>query len=139
MPYLGNEDVYELVMWFEDRGATWEERPRPADLSPGDPRQVGAYARTHERHGPWAGIVHDADGEGPHLIAPGLWRRLDRAELALRCERVGEARVFTVSDAGGELLRLRYPCRPYGWGWYCAEEEDTDLFLRLSLRYRLLP
>ena len=134
MPYLANEDVYRLVMWVSDDLEQWEQQPRPEDMAPGDTRIIGLYARTGQEWGPWVAIVRTSDG--PLLLCPEGRFSLDGQQVEAFNEDLGEHRLFTLFVDGAELVRRKYPKRPYGWDWFCADETDTDLFLRIACEYR---
>ena len=62
--------------------------------------------------------------------------RLDPERVLVTDTDLGEQRRFVVEADGVEVIRLEYPKRAYGWGPYCADEQDTDLFLYITEEYR---
>ncbi|MBT3218801.1 MAG: hypothetical protein HN348_06895 [Proteobacteria bacterium] len=134
LPYLANEDIYRLVLWVSDDLEHWEQCLRPEGMGPADSRIIGFYARTEEDSGPWVALVRTL--EGPLLLCPEGKFDLSDDEVLVENEDLGDNRLFRLAVKGTEVVRLQYAKRPYGWDWFCADETDTDLFLRIACEYR---
>lgn len=120
-----------LLQDFDHHGRTWALDPRTGLLSPASGRCHG-YAHVGEE-APAALYADPSDGE------PTLWlqygqRRWDCGTVTTRQSSAPDgSRRFTVEDARGTALELRYPAPDPGpfdptYDWIDAEADDFFLW-----------